>query len=244
MQFLFAQKCAGHMMLPLLSQISDIIENSEVDTFSWATFNAIPIDKHQEDIRYMFWMALFNECPLKLFHGKRSVSNHEVYLSGATIYVILTLLQHLLGLVADEITTSTADSAEQMNHTSWLKAMASFHQLCANVHSVLYAQKRSINTTTETAQLLVDAADWKNRLPLYFRDLDLPSPGYLRNSGDVRRAGVRLTCSYYELCVTIHCASVSVETSATALTESHVNALARLFEWSSALTTRDFVSDS
>lgn len=147
-------------------------------------------------------------------------------------------------LVVDEVTISYADSSEQMDSAGWLQAMASLHLVCVDIHSAIRKPRGSGDMSSSTAQMLLRVADWKNRLAVSFRDLNCSAPSYLNCSVQTRRAGIKLSCLYHELCLDVHCATATRGATSPALTVAHTESLASFFDWSSALTICDLIANS
>lgn len=66
------------MLLPLLSRAKDLLDDMEIDGFSWAEFQSGTVGVSHLGLHQAFWTALFNENPVRLFYGKRSVRQHSL----------------------------------------------------------------------------------------------------------------------------------------------------------------------
>ncbi|KAM3417120.1 hypothetical protein BST61_g8696 [Cercospora zeina] len=229
----FAKSCAGHLVPQMLVHFNEILDDTDIEGFSWRSFLGAMANSPQPGLHHVFWTALFEEDALRLFQGKRST---------------------MTDLVRDGVVhLPHADAGEYLTQASWLRAMASLHQTCAEIRAALqFGQEpppeRSMLVLITS--LLSRIAEWKNGLPLGFRDLDQAAPAYLSMSSlearQARRAGVRLTCIYYELCLTVHNAGLQSggDWSSMAHEGVYLRLLEELFGWSSSLMAGDVLSES
>ncbi|KXS99697.1 hypothetical protein AC578_9905 [Pseudocercospora eumusae] len=219
---IFAQKCASHMVLYLFAQLKGVLDRIGVDDFSWTDYQAMTVESDHMSLHHAFWTMLFRDTAVKLFFGMRPA-----------------FVSH----VQDEVASPLAGLSDQTTSALWLRAMASLYPLCQEASKVLRSNEMRMETATR-AQLLARAANWKNELPPLFRDLDCPLPAYLEHSQAVRRAGVRLSSLYYELCLTFHCTGIEGEGApGSPVTDSQMVLLGKLFHWASGLAAGDLISD-